>query len=90
MFRELCVIECFDLLLGECRFVQRQIRKSPAFTAVAVLTLALGIGSSTAIFSAIDGTLLHPYPYKNANRLATIRCFSADQFRLAFPGEGLR
>ncbi|HUN61473.1 MAG TPA: ABC transporter permease, partial [Candidatus Sulfotelmatobacter sp.] len=61
--------------------MRRQIRKSPAFTAVAVLTLALGIGSSTAIFSAIDGTLLHPYPYKNADSLATIRCFSADQFR---------
>lgn len=81
MFRELRINEWFHALLGDCRFAERQIRKSPAFTAVAVLTLALGIGSSTAIFSAIDGTLLHPYPYKNADRLATIRCFSADQFR---------
>ena len=81
MFRELRVNEWFHSLLGDCRFAGRQLRKSPAFTAVAVLTLALGIGSSTAIFSAIDGVLLHPYPYKNADRLATIRCFSADQFR---------
>src|SRR5215472_10609412 len=81
MFRELRIKDGFDSLLGDCRFALRQIRKSPVFTAVAVLTLALGIGSSTAIFSAIDGILLHPYPYKNADRLATIRCFSADQFR---------
>jgi hypothetical protein len=73
MFRELRVKEWFHSLLGDCRFAGRQIRKSPVFTAVAVLALALGIGSSTAIFSAIDGTLLHPYPYKDANRLATIR-----------------
>jgi hypothetical protein len=59
----------------------RQIRKSPIFTVVAAFTLALGIGSGTAIFSAIGGTLLHPYPYKNPGRLVTIRCFSADQFR---------
>ncbi len=81
MFRELRVKEWFHSLRGDCRFARRQIRKSPVFSAVAVLTLALGIGSSTAIFSAIDGTLLHPYPYRNADGLATIRCFSADQFR---------
>ena len=81
MFRELRIKEWFYSLLGDCRFAFRQIRKSPIFTVVAVLTLALGIGSSTAIFSTIDGTLLHPYPYKHAERLATFRVFSADQFR---------
>src|SRR5271155_3923172 len=81
MFRELRVKEWFHSLLGDCRFARRQIRKSPIFTAVAVLTLALGIGSSTAIFSTIDTALLHPYPYKNADRLATFRVFAADQFR---------
>lgn len=81
MFRERRIHEWFRSLLEDLRFTQHQARKSPAFTAVAVLTLALGIGSSTAIFSAIDGTLLHPYPYKNADRLATVRCFAADQFR---------
>ena len=73
--------EWFHSLRGDCRFALRQIRKSRLFTLVATLTLALGIGSSTAIFSAIDGTLLHPYPYKNSDRLATMRVFSADQFR---------
>ena len=81
MFRELRVEEWFHSLVGDCRFAGRQMRRSPVFTAVAVLTLALGIGSSTAIFSAVDGILLHPYPYKNADRLATIRVYSADQFR---------
>ena len=73
--------EWFHSLLGDCRFALRQIRKSQLFTLVAAFTLALGIGSSTAILSAIEGTLLHPYPYKNADRLATTRVFSADQFR---------
>jgi hypothetical protein len=81
MFRELRIKEWFHSLRGDCRFAFRQIRKSPTFAVVAVLTLALGIGSSTAIFSTIDGTLLHPYPYKYAERLATVRVFSADQFR---------
>jgi len=81
MFHEVRIKAWFHSLLGDCRFALRRVLKSPVFTAVAVLTLALGIGSSTAIFSVIDGTLLHPYPYKNAGRLATIRCFSADQFR---------
>src|SRR5260370_37614748 len=68
-------------VLSDCRFALRQLRKSPAFTATAVLTLALGIGSTTAIFSIIDGVLLNPYPYKNAERLATFVVFSAEQFR---------
>jgi len=68
-------------VLSDYRFALRQLRKTPAFTTVAVLTLALGIGSASAIFSVIDGALLNPYPYKNADRLATPTVFSADQFR---------
>jgi putative ABC transport system permease protein len=68
-------------IFSDCRFALRQFRKSPGFVAVAVFTLALGIGSSTAIFSVIDAVLLNPYPYKNADRLATFSVFSAEQFR---------
>jgi len=68
-------------VLSDARYALRQLRKNPAFTAVAVLTLALGIGSTTAIFGAFDGALLHPYPYKYAGRLATFTVFAADQFR---------
>jgi hypothetical protein len=70
-----------DSILSDCRLALRQLRKSPAFSAVAVLTLALGIGATTAIFSIIDGVLLNPYPYKNSERLATPTVFSGDQFR---------
>jgi putative ABC transport system permease protein len=70
-----------DAMISDCRFAARQLRKSPSFTVAAVLTLALGIGATTAIFSVIDGALLRPYPYKNSDRLATFRVFAADQFR---------
>jgi hypothetical protein len=47
----------------------RMLAKNPGFALIAVLTLALGIGSSAAIFSVIDHVLLEPFPYANSNRL---------------------
>jgi hypothetical protein len=54
---------------SDSRFALRQLHKSPGFALSAILTLALGIGSTTAIFSIIHAVLLNPYPYKNADRI---------------------
>ena len=57
-------------------FASRQLRRSPAFALVAILTLGLGIGATTAIFSVVDGVLLRPLPYPHADRL--VRLFHVD------------
>ena len=59
-------------VISDCRYGLRQLRKNPGFTAVAILTLALGIGATTAIFSVVYGVLLRPLPYPNANRIMAI------------------
>ena len=62
----------FSAFVADARFALRQIRRSPGFAVSAVLTLALGIGTTTAIFSLVDGILLRPIPFPNADRLVAV------------------
>ncbi|MDQ3120124.1 MAG: ABC transporter permease [Verrucomicrobiota bacterium] len=66
-------------MITDLKYALRMLVKSPAFTAVVVITLALGIGANTAIFSVVQGTLLRPLPFPKADRLVRIYEAEDDQ-----------
>src|SRR5229473_5720101 len=63
--------------MNDLKFAFRQLAKNPGFTAVALLTLALGIGANTAIFSVVNALILRPLPFPAAERLVVVREVSA-------------
>lgn len=71
----------FECLLQDVRYASRQLRRSPGFAITAILTLALGIGAATSVFSVVDAVLLKPFAFRDPDRLIVMRETMEDKLR---------
>ncbi|MGH7649658.1 MAG: hypothetical protein ACREND_16205, partial [Gemmatimonadaceae bacterium] len=73
-----------EFLAQDARFAWRSARAFPLFTVIVVLTIALGIGANTAIFSVVDAVLLRPLPFADGNRIVSLWATNPDKSVLRF------
>ena len=86
-FREQATLPALEILLHDVRYALRQLRRSPGFTTVALLTLALGIGATTGIFTLVDAVLLKSLPVPHPEQLLLVKQsdHTAEKTRVSYP-----